>query len=231
MAQSEAALVIYCDSRESRSGIAQILATFPGVTLKQIELSCGDYLVQDRVVVERKTATDFVLSIMDDRLFEQAAKMAVLGTSAVLLLEGDPLTETPSDIEPDAIVGALSALPVFFGVSILQSSSAHSSATLIYTMARHAVQGLSYDIPLRAKKKPKAGSLASVFLAEGLPSVGPVTARRLLQHFGTARALFGADEKALRQVTGVGPKGAASIVAALDAPLGHVFSTKGPPQR
>src|SRR3990172_3370117 len=52
-------------------------------------------------------------------------------------------------------------------------------------------------------------------LAEGLPSVGDVLARNLLEHFGSVRAVFAADEAALRQVPGIGGAKAAVIVAVL----------------
>lgn len=222
-------VVVVCDSRESRSGIAQQLATFPGIQVEQAELDCGDYRVEDLLVVERKSATDFVLSIMDGRLFEQAAKMSAGSATSVLLLEGDPL-ETRSAIEPASIVGAMSALPLFFGVSVLRSSSVSFSAMLISTMARQATMGLGYEIRLRAQK-PKGAGLIGQFLAEGLPGVGPTTARKLLDHFGTPRALFEASTDSLRAVRGVGPKLAADIAAALDTSHRDWLSTKGRAKR
>jgi len=207
--------VVICDSREARSGIAVRLAAVPGITVEQAELACGDYWIEDLLVVERKTATDFVLSVMDGRLFEQAARMATVTGVRVLLLEGDPLTDTRSQMSSESIVGALSALPVFFGISVLRSGSADDSALLIATMARHLVVGLGYDIPFRSAK-PKSAGLIAQFLTEGLPGVGPSTARKLLAHFGSPRALFAAGESELRAVKGVGPKLAASILGALD---------------
>lgn len=225
---STASIVVVCDSREARSGIPQRLSNFPDLQVVHAELDCGDYRVEDLLVVERKSATDFVLSIMDGRLFEQAAKMSAGSATSVLLLEGDPL-ETRSAIEPASIVGALSALPLFFGVSVLRSSSVSFSAMLISTMARQC-KGLGYEIPLRAQK-PKGTGLIGQFLAEGLPGVGPTTARKLLEHFGTPRALFAASTDSLREVRGVGPKLAVGITAALDSSHKEWLSTRGRAQR
>lgn len=221
-------ILIICDSREARSGLATQLAAMPGITVTHSELACGDYVVEGHLVIERKTATDFLLSVMDGRLFEQAAKMAAQAAPAVLLLEGDPFSETRSAIEPASIAGALSALPVFFGVSLLRSSSVEMSALLIATMARHVTLGLGYEIPLRAAK-PKGGGIAAQFLAEGLPGVGPATARKLLQHFRTPRALFAATPTQLREVSGIGPKLAEAIAQTLDAEHGPGISTKRRP--
>jgi ERCC4-type nuclease len=220
----DGSIQIQCDSREARSGIAARLASVKGIEVVQLELACGDYRVGDELLIERKAATDFVLSIMDGRLFEQVAKMAAETSRAVILLEGDPL-KVRSEMREESILGAMSAIPVFFNVSLLQAGSIEQSAMLIATMARHVTAGLGYEIGLRAKK-PKETGLVAQFLAEGLPGVGPETARKLLNHFGSARKMFSADAAAMQRVNGVGPKTAQVIQAALDAELGQWASTK-----
>lgn len=62
---------------ESRSGIALKLQNLPGVSLEQAELTSGDYLIGPGVAVERKAANDFVISLMEGRLFDQLARMAI----------------------------------------------------------------------------------------------------------------------------------------------------------
>jgi ERCC4-type nuclease len=39
-------------------------------------LAAGDYLIDDEVLVGRKTVGDFVASLIDGRLFPQAARLA-----------------------------------------------------------------------------------------------------------------------------------------------------------
>ena len=90
---------IVADSRESRSGIAKALAKIPGVTVEQAELSSGDYLIGGGCAVERKAAVDFVTSLMENRLFEQIAKMSVEHERTVILVEGD-IYGTRSAIAP-----------------------------------------------------------------------------------------------------------------------------------
>ena len=52
---------------------------------------------------------------------------------------------------------------------------------------------------------------------EGLSGVGETLARNLLEHFGSARAVFAADATALRQVPKIGEGKAAEIVRVLTA--------------
>ena len=44
-----------------------------------------------------------------------------------------------------------------------------------------------------------------------LPGISTVGARRLLEHFGSLRAVFTADERELRAVPGIGPVRSAAL--------------------
>jgi ERCC4-type nuclease len=49
------------------------------------------------------------------------------------------------------------------------------------------------------------------FIIEGLPQISSVIAKRLLEHFGSIRALSNASEQELQEVPGVGKKIAQDI--------------------
>jgi len=55
-------ILIYADIKEKTSGIIDILID-KGVQVIQKSMEIGDYLLSDRVCVERKTVSDFVGSI------------------------------------------------------------------------------------------------------------------------------------------------------------------------
>lgn len=206
---------IIADMREARSNIANLMRKTPDVEVVVEELSCGDYLLREDFPVERKAATDFILSIQDRRLFEQIAKMKGEYGRATFIVEGD-LQATRSQMQPDAIRGALSYLVAIEGATIMPSSGPADSAGLMATMARHLQQGLGYEVSLRGAK-PKDLRTQAQFIVEGFPGVGPGTARALLTHFGSIAALFAADIAALRQVPGIGPKSAQQIRAVIEA--------------
>ena len=52
-------------------------------------MAVGDYQVSDDVAIERKTAKDFVDSIMDKRLFKQATELREEFKNPLIILEGD----------------------------------------------------------------------------------------------------------------------------------------------
>ena len=57
------------------------------------QLSIGDYFVDGGVILERKTYADFAMSLVDGRLFLQAAALARSPHRAVVLLEDKVVTE------------------------------------------------------------------------------------------------------------------------------------------
>lgn len=205
-------VTITTDSRETRAGIALKLQAIPGVTVQQAELTSGDYLIGHGVAVERKAATDFVISLMEGRLFDQLARMSIEHERAIVLVEGN-IYETRSAITPEALDGALSYISLLSGASLIHSPSLARTPFILHRMALHVQHGLGYQIPIRAAK-PK-GPAAAQYLLEGLPGVGPKLAQVLLAHFGSPRAVFAATRDELLKVKGLGPKSADTIIVAL----------------
>lgn len=64
---------IEVDYREKPSGIIDILRSRNGIRVEEKRLSVGDYRINDHITVERKTTRNFIISIIDGRLFSQAA--------------------------------------------------------------------------------------------------------------------------------------------------------------
>ena len=105
---------IEVDDRERASGVVDALAAYPQVIVAIGRLPLGDYLPGGGVIVERKSATDLVLSIRDQRLFDQAARLAAGTARPVLILEGDPLA-VRTGMHKNAILGALTWLTTIRG--------------------------------------------------------------------------------------------------------------------
>ena len=204
---------LIADSRESTSGLIQLL-TNRGAEVVIEELDCADYVLADGVAVERKTAEDFAGSIIDRRLFVQIALLKDTYEKVFIVVEGDPF-DTQSSISQEAVIGALSYISVIERIPVISTRDAPHTAEMLVTMQRHAVQGLGYEVAFRASK-PKSRDVQAQFLIEGLPGIGPTAAKRLLKHFGSARAIFSATPEQLKKVPGVGPKTIQTIKEVLD---------------
>ena len=69
-----------------------------GVSLELKQLPVADYILSERVGIERKSAQDFNDSIKDGRLFNELIELKNNFVRPVLLLEGDPFIN--SNIPP-----------------------------------------------------------------------------------------------------------------------------------
>lgn len=204
---------IIVDSRESKSGIADHLKR-GGAEVVIEEMESGDYQITEEIGIERKASNDFVISIMDGRFVPQIKLLKATFKEPYVLIEGDPF-DTRSNIDENAVIGALSYISVIEGIKLLYTNSPRQSAAMMLTLQRHALEGLGYVPPLRAGK-PKERSSQAKYLVEGLPGVGAAGADKLLAHFGHPRAIFTATQEELVKVPGLGPKTAVSIREVLD---------------
>jgi Fanconi anemia group M protein len=204
---------IEVDDRERAGGVVDALAAYPQVVVAIGRLPLGDYLPGGGVIVERKTAADLVLSIRDQRLFDQAARLTAGAARPVIILEGDPLAVRTA-MHKNAILGALTWLTTIQGIPLLPSTGPARTAELLVTLARQQQQGWRGPTGVVKPKAPTPREQQLAVLA-ALPGVGPVLAARLLDHFGGLRAVFVAAPDDLAAVPGVGAATATRIAGLL----------------
>jgi Fanconi anemia group M protein len=104
---------IHVDHREVQSGIPTALEELGAEVIIEA-LGIGDYHVSNDVIIERKTTTDFLHSILDDpgHLYGQLADMMREYKRSLLLIEGAPMDlYTDRAIHPNAIDGMAMTMP------------------------------------------------------------------------------------------------------------------------
>jgi ERCC4-type nuclease len=213
-----APLRIVGDDRERAGGeVLAALSARSDVTLEIVRLDVGDYRVERRVVVERKTADDFAASLIDGRLFHQTAALALAPERAVLVLEGCEEDWRGTGVRREALQGALITIGVFFGVAILQSNGPEETARLLVYLGRQAQRIAQGGLP-RPGYRPKGKRARQLFLLQGLPGVGRERATRLLERFGSVQAILTASAEDLAAVDGIGTKTATRIRWAVQEP-------------
>lgn len=67
------------------------------------------------------------------------------------------------------------------------------------------------DLLKRVGRKPKRIQTRKLYMLQGLPGIGPRTAKRMLEYFGSIEKVFSANEKELACVEGIGKKKAGKI--------------------
>ncbi len=201
-------LVVYVDTREGNSKVIRALDTI-GVKVKVNTMAVADYQVSEEVAIERKTAKDFVDSIVDKRLFKQARMMMEEFKKPIMILEGDDFYS--GFINPNAIRGAMTSIALDYGISIIPTRTEEDTAAMIKRIAIREQKGEKRSIQIRTERKPQNLWEQQLFIIESLPNIGPVHAKRLLEHFGSVKAVLEADEKKLQEVEGIGKKTAKNI--------------------
>jgi Fanconi anemia group M protein len=172
-------------------------------------LAVGDYFIDGRVIVERKTYVDFATSLVDGRLFPQAAALARSPHRPVVLLEGPKPLRMP-DVHPHALKGAIVSLAVMWRLPVLHARDPEDSLRILRFLAQQ-VGNSEQRILRRYDRKPKRVASRRLYMLQGLSGVGPALAQRLLMKFGSVERVVTADEESLTQVRGIGLKKAARI--------------------
>lgn len=206
--------VVFADTREGNSKVIRHLSEME-IDVKVQAMAVGDYQVSDEVVIERKTAKDFVDSIVDKRLFKQARSLMEEFKRPLIILEGDDLYN--GMINPNAIRGSIASIALDFGISIIPTRNAQDTAAMIKRIAIREQSGEKTPIQIRTDKKPVNLWEQQLFIIESLPNIGPVNAKNLLEHFGTVANIINASESQLQEVEGIGKKTATNIRKVVDS--------------
>jgi Fanconi anemia group M protein len=209
-------LKIIADRREEPSGVTEALREL-GVDVELQQLAVGDFVLSPRLGVERKSVGDFLQSLIDGRLLNQAKLLRETFERPIIILEGKELYERRA-IHPNAVRGALAALTVDLGVPIVPTEDEEDTANLLTAMAKREQVQEFKEMPLRRKVRGLTLAGNQRFILEGLPGISAILAKRLLEHFKTIEQVMCASEKELRKVRGIGKEKAKIIRGVLTAP-------------
>jgi len=204
---------IIADHREVFSGIPSLLEEMANVEIKQLPV--GDYILSERVAVERKKARDFLDSLIRKRIFEQITRLRQAYEKPLLIIEDEGLFSRNMDRR--AIYGAIASLLTDYEISVIRTRSTEETAMLLYAISAREQFKRKREIALRGKKPRMSLKERQQFVVEGLPDVSAVLAKRLLLYFGSVRKVMMADMDELMEVEGIGKKKAEKITEVMDA--------------
>lgn len=94
------------DHSENRSELLDVVRRSGVFEVRMVHLATGDYLIDDQVIIERKSVVDFTASLLDGRLFPQVARLAHSRYRSLLLIEGPTPPSIPG-VHPHSLEGAL----------------------------------------------------------------------------------------------------------------------------
>jgi len=199
---------VVCDNRETASAVVRALSLM-GVNLVLKQLTVADYILSERVGIERKSAQDFNDSVKDGRLFNELFELKNNFARPILILEGDPFLN--SNINQNALYGAITSIILNLGITIYKTNDPSDSAMFIYQLAKKEQSDSKMDLKLRFDKKPIEISSLLEFIVAGIPGINALRAKNLLRELKSLQEIFNADIGDLMKVESVGKKIAQEI--------------------
>jgi ERCC4-related helicase len=199
---------IIIDDRETSSKVVELLSGM-GAAIRLERLPTGDYAIGDRILVERKTARDFVDTLINRDLLGQVKTMAETVTRPVLIIEGGDLY-AQRDIHPNAIKGVLAALTVDMGVSLLFTRDEQDTAQMLMVLAKRE-EGERGERKVHPHKSHHSIREEQEYIVSAFPEIGMKNARLLLSHFGSIRAIANAELAEIVAIKGIGEKTAGKV--------------------
>jgi len=206
-------LKIRIDYREKVSGLVDLLKT-EDVNIEVKKVPYGDYIINDSITIERKTAKDFLVSIIDGRLFNQLSNLKKHCLNPILLIEGNPY-KTELNFDPMAIKGALLSAQAVWYIPVIFSRSKEDTRNIFLMIGRQDETYMDV-MPLRGGYRPKRLKSKQLYLLQGLPQIGPLLAKRLIEHFRSVSNVMNASIEELTEIDGIGRVSAEKIREVLD---------------
>lgn len=174
--------------------IAELIELGCEVEFKKLEV--GDYIA-DGFIIERKTAKDFLSSMISKRLQNQLLSMKSHEKSVLIIEDFEQRFET--NINTNAIRGFLMSVLFNIKIPIIFTEDSQDTAHYLYLLAKRQPKD---HISIRAKRRGMKKKELLQFILEGFPGIGPATAKKLLKKFGTIRNIINANKEELEGILG-----------------------------
>ncbi len=191
---------VIVDYRERNSLVPASLVKL-GLEVEFKELKVADYITNG-AVVERKTISDFITSMINKRLLKQLGELQQYKTK-LIIIEGidsqELYDDTVNGINGNAIRGFLLSISLKHKIPIIFSKNSEDTAKFISVLAKKQKQ---QEISLNAKKRNLTKKEQMQFVLESFPKIGPATARKLLEKFETLSNIFSTPQEELEKIIG-----------------------------
>lgn len=207
---------IEIDYREERSGVPDLLRSLgEEVLIKNLEV--GDYFLDNVIPAERKTASDFISSMLDGRLKNQLYNLSTGASLSYLFVVGNPI-----DAAREHKIQRSLYLSSLLGSSYKTSPDGECGRVVTVQVDTDFDFALALKL-LREKidkNEPRLPTLHKVKWSDSdrqlrlvlaFPDIGITTAKNIMEHFKTVKAFISADINQLLSVSNIGPKKAQKI--------------------
>lgn len=194
--------MMFVDYRENRSRVPELLKQFHvPVQIANLE---ADYMISKYCFVERKTASDFVASILDKRIFQQVSHLREVCTNPLIILEGD-IARANSNISANSIRGVVLWIMFDKKVPVLQTRNEYTTACMLRQM--YYKYDKSFQIAKKIqprKRKVKSFQQQQADMLTQIPGIGRQIAKDLLASYGSVGNILSATDSELVTTSRIG---------------------------
>jgi ERCC4-type nuclease len=220
---------VFIDSREQEK-VQKVLTyfetnkkKFPHIESIEVKtLDTSDLATADgNIGIERKSSKDFVASFCSDRLKQQLFELRSNYKTPLLIVEDydgimDCIVKNPQ-LHPNVVLGVVSSALSHNGVPITFVGPFYIPFVLqliekTYDGSRETYENIEYTPIRRSWTKDNM----KLNIVVGIPQVNEILGLRLLQTFGSIKAIANATEEELQQVPGIGEEKAKQIKEVLE---------------
>ena len=196
--------LIYIDLRENND-LLKLLHKSEEVQVQAKKLEVGDCVISEYTAIERKTKLDFVNSILNKQIFKQLIDLARNYSRPILILEGRESIYMQRNVNPNVIRASLGVVAIELRIPIIETSSLEETKNILISFAKRVQKKEKMTSPIAEKKfSSQREELEKVISM--IPKINIVTARNLLEKFGTIKNLTNKKQKDFEKVKGVGRK-------------------------
>ena len=200
-------LRVIVDVYERESRLRRALEEL-GIELETRRLPIGDD-VAGHALVERKSVRDLHLAIIAGRFWPQVGRLRRAPAVPYLLVEGEDIDAGP--LRPASVRGALLAVGEL-GIHVVRAASPKDSALWLQILGLRR-RRRARSTPRYAQRPPIDDADEAMLAA--VPGISTMSARALLDRFGTVADVMTAGPENWLSVPGIGPKRAAALTEAI----------------
>jgi len=190
---------IIADVHEKNSLVIAELHENPNIKLEIKPLKIGDYLI-GKTIIERKTVSDFISSMINKRLIQQLKQMKKYDQQ-LLIIEGideQELYRTDTKLNPNAIRGFILSIITNYQTPIIFTQNYQDTSKYLIILAKQQLKPLTetslhHRIPKTIKEQKQ-------YILESFPNIGPATAKKLLKKFKNLNNTLNATTEELKEI-------------------------------
>ncbi|KAI8611826.1 restriction endonuclease type II-like protein [Chytriomyces sp. MP71] len=169
-------VTVLVDNREIKCGVCSALKRMSKCRIEFRQLAAGDYIVSNRIAIERKSKSDLFQSAINKRVYQQLDLIGKMYNQPYLLIEMDD-SGTESISTRNQFEGIIAGF-LRRDVNVIFSHSKEDSAQIIFELAQgEARQGLRIAVPTNLPSK-NTGAMA---LLLSIPGIGDATCFEIMQ--------------------------------------------------